>query len=182
MNTPRFDPTHAVKFNLSVGQIDLDGARVLVPPEALLQLCQAAGVESVRDFGRSIGTEVGRRLASRLGERLAGVSIDGVVDHFGGDLALLGLGDLGVERWGRALVFTLSGSPLGGQGDELVAAILEGALQRGAGRDARVLCLGRADELARFVVVSANTSDKVRSWLGEGAGFRDVIVRLQGDA
>ncbi len=179
MSTTRFDPSHAVKFNLAAGQIDLEGARMLVPPQALLALCKAAGEESVKDFGRSIGTEVGRRVASRLGDGFKGASIEGVVEHFGGDIALLGLGNLGVERWGRALVFTIEGSPLGEAGDALVSAVLEGALQRGAGRDVRVVFLTRADGVARFVALSAGTAGKASAWLSEGVAWADVVVRLQ---
>ncbi|HMR06645.1 MAG TPA: hypothetical protein PKA88_12730 [Polyangiaceae bacterium] len=179
MSTMRFDPSHAVKFNLAAGHIDLEGARVLVPPDALLELCTAAGAESVTDFGRRMGTEVGRRVAARLGDGIKGASIEGVVDHFGGDLALLGLGNLGIERWGRALIFTVEGSPLGAAGDALVAAVLEGAMQRGAGRDVRIVFLTREDTVARFAALSASTAGKASGWLSEGVAWGDVIVRLQ---
>ena len=37
--------------------------------------------------------------------------MEDVLDHLGGELALLGLGSLGLERWGRALVLTVEGAP-----------------------------------------------------------------------
>src|SRR5689334_2855860 len=116
MAESRFDPAQAVKFDFGTGQVSLDGAaRLLVPPDALLALCRGAGGEAARDFGRRLGTELGRRVSSRIGIDRA--SVDVVIEHLGGDLALLGLGSLGAERWGRALVLTVKSSPLGSEGD-----------------------------------------------------------------
>ena len=58
---------------------------------------------------------------------------------------MLGLGSLGLERWGRALVLTVDGGPFGQQLDRLLGAVLEGALQRAFGRDCRAVKLGRDD-------------------------------------
>ncbi len=182
MGSPRFDPAHAVKFDLARGRVEIDGARALVPVDALVELCKAAGEEAAKDFGRRLGTEIGRRVASRLGDGAVGASLEAVVEHLGGELALTGLGSLSLERWGRALLFVVSGSPLGGSGDALIAAVLEGALQRGMGRDASVVSLTRDDAQVRLLVVGAQGAEKARGLLDQGIVWSEVIARLQGGA
>jgi hypothetical protein len=172
-----FDPSQSVKFDFARGAVEIDGGNhLLVPTSALLALCRGAGVEAQRDFGRSLGTELGRRVASRI--RVNEASVETIVTHLGGDLALVGLGSLGVERWGRALVLTVTKSPLGREGDALLAAVLEGALQRAMARDVAVVPLSRENGHARLVVTNASAAGKVRAWLGEGVQWGDVLARL----
>jgi hypothetical protein len=175
-----FNPTHAVRFELGRGRVSLNSsegpeARVLVPADALRDLCASAGADTMKDFGRRLGTEIGRRVAARLG---TGSSVASMVEHLGGDLALAGLGSLGAEVWGQALVFTVTGSPLGKDGDSLLSAILEGAVQRALARDAAVVPIERTDERARLVVVSPTTAPRVRQWLAEGVSWGDALSRL----
>ena len=127
-----FCPEGAVSFDLGRGRVDLDGVapHVLVPVDALLDLCRAAGSEAPKDFGRRLGSEAGRRVAARLSDGLQDVAVETLVEHLGGDLALIGLGSMGTERWGSALVVTFSESPLGHAGEAILAAVVEGALQR----------------------------------------------------
>jgi hypothetical protein len=177
-----FNPTHAVRFELGRGTVSVNGSegpepRVLVPADALRNLCTSAGPEAMKDFGRRLGTEIGRRVATRLGK---GGSVAAIVEHLGGDLALAGLGSLGAEVWGQALVFTVTGSPLGKDGDSLLGAILEGAIQRALARDAAVVPIDRTDERARLVVVSPATASRVRQWLAEGVSWGDTLSRLSG--
>jgi len=181
MGTPRFDPTHSLEFNLDRGSVKLSGSleRVLLPADALAALLRGADAETRRDFARRLGTEAGRRVAERLD---AGASSEAVVEHLGGEVALMGLGALGVERWGRALVVTVTGSPLRAEGDELLAGLVEGALQRAFGRHTAVVALGRDDTLVRLLVVSSNAAELVRAWLAEGTSFGDVLARLNGSA
>jgi len=173
-----FNPTHAVRFEIARGRVSLDGAeaRVLVPAAALGKLCENAGPESVRDFGRNLGTEIGRRVASRLDG--GAPSVTALVEHLGGDMALSGLGSLTVEIWGRALVFAVTDSPLGKEGDVLLASVLEGALQRALARDTSLVELERSDGRVRFAVLSPKTADGVRKWLGQGVSWGDALARL----
>jgi hypothetical protein len=173
-----FNPTHAVRFEIGRGRVSVDGteARVLVPADALGRLCASAGVESIRDFGRSLGTEMGRRVASRL--ESSAPSVTALVEHLGGDLALAGLGSLAVEIWGRALVFAVADCPLESQGDLLLASVLEGAIQRALGRDAALVDLERSDGRVRFAVLSPKTAESVRAWLGQGVSWGDALARL----
>src|SRR5689334_22347123 len=113
----RFDPSQALTFDLAHGLVHLEGApsRLLVPADGLLVLARAAGPAAVATFGRSLGDAMGRRVASRLAEAegVRAATVEVVVEHLGGELALIGLGSLGLERWGRALVMVVDQSPLG---------------------------------------------------------------------
>ena len=178
----RFNPSGAVSFDLVRGRVDLGGDHILVAADALLDLCRAAGDEAVSDFGRRVGTPIGRRVADRLGDATGSASLEEVLDHLGGELALAGLGSLGLERWGRALVLTIDGGPFGSQLDILLAAVLEGALQRAFGRDCRAAKLGRDDRQVRFLIASHSSASKVSEWLGSGLSYGAVLARLQTNA
>ena len=187
MQGPRFDPTKAVTFDLEHGLIHLDGgpSRVVVPAEALLALCSAAGRHAAVAFGRAIGEAMGRRVAKRLGEVASdgtarGASVETVVDHLGGELSLGGLGSLGLERWGRAMVLVVDHSPLGRAGDMLLEAVLEGAVASATARPARAVLLGREEVRARFLVTGATAVAKVRAWIDSGTSWAEVIARLHG--
>ena len=174
----RFNPSGSVSFDLVRGRVDCGGEHVLVAADALVDLCRAAGDEAVSDFGRRLGTAVGRRIAERLGDGTASATMEEVLDHLGGELALAGLGSLGLERWGRALVLTVDGSPFGQQLDRLLAAVLEGALQRAFGRDCRAAKLMRDDRQVRFLITNASSAEKVAEWVGSGQSYGDVLARF----
>jgi hypothetical protein len=179
MGTPRFDPTHSLEFNLDRGSVKLSGSfeRVLLPADALAALVRGADSDTRRDFARRLGTEAGRRVAERLD---GSATPEAVVEHLGGEIALMGFGSLGFERWGRVLVITVQGSPLRAEGDEILAGVVEGALQRGFGRTAAVVPIQRDDSLVRLLVASAATAERARGWLGSGVSFGDVLARLNG--
>ncbi|MCC6551902.1 MAG: hypothetical protein IT372_02620 [Polyangiaceae bacterium] len=204
----RFDPSKAVTFDLESGLVHLDGApsRVLVPARALGALCAAAGPEATAAFGRELGAAMGRRLASRFaqsgsidesgaeapgageaGEAIRGperradvraASLEEVVDHLGGELALAGLGSLGLERWGRALVLVLDHCPLGAEAAGVAEAVLEGALEAAAGRPARALQVDRDADRARFLISGAPAVARVRAWLAAGVPWGEALVKL----
>jgi hypothetical protein len=181
----RFNPSGSVSFDLVRGRLDCGGDQVLVSADALVDLCRAAGDEAVSDFGRRLGTAAGRRIADRLGDAAAHATMEEVLEHLGGELALLGLGSLGLERWGRALVLTIDGGPFGQQLDRLLGSVLEGALQRAFGRDCHAAKLMRDDRQVRFLITSAASASKVSAWLGSGLSYGDALTRLQsrtGDA
>lgn len=174
----RFNPSGSVSFDLVRGRVDCGGDHVLVPADALVDLCRSAGDEAVSDFGRRLGTAAGRRVAERLGDT-SSASLEEVLEHLGGELALLGLGSLGLERWGRALVLTVDGGPFGQQLDRLLGAVLEGALQRAFARDVHATKLVRDDRQVRFLIASAAGAGKVNEWLGSGLSYGDALTRLQ---
>lgn len=182
MNHVPFDPSKAVTFDLARGLVQQEGAPagLIVPAEALAALALAAGPEAATTFGQSVGEAIGRRVASRLaaasGVRAAGAVA--VVEHLGGELAMTGLGSLGLERWGRALVLVIDQSPLGSAGDALLESVLTGALSAAAGEQPSVTMLEREGKRVRFLVTSRAGADKVRAWLDEGVSWGDALVRL----
>lgn len=182
MTHPPFNPAQSVQFDLGRGRVEFGDAvpRLLIPADALLELCRGASAEAQRDFGHRLGAEAGRRAASRLVGGAGRASIDAVVDHLGGDFALLGVGSFGIERWGRALIVTLTDSPLGTEGDSMLAAIIEGAIQRALSRDCHAVALGRSDGVARFAVLGRDAALSMRRWLGEGVAWTGALARLNG--
>jgi hypothetical protein len=188
---PRFDPSHAITFDLARGTVQLQGAplRVLVPADALVLLCRAAGPGPIAAFGRSIGEAMGRRVASRLsgagpgagqndGSAVRGATLETVVEHLGGEIALAGLGSLGLERWGRAMVMLIDQSPLGIEGDTLLETMLEGAIETATGKKVRARCLARDGVRARFFIGSERATYRVRAWLMQGVSWGEVLARL----
>lgn len=185
MTDLRFDPSKAVTFDLAHGLVHLEGApsRLLVPAEALGALARAAGPEAASAFGAAIGEAMGRRVAARLGEGgAASASVDVVADHLGGELALAGLGSLGIERWGRALVLVVDQSPLGEGGDRVLEAALASAVHAAAGRSVRVALLARDGVRARFLIGGEAAIEKTKRWIDEGVAWGDAIVRLHAPA
>jgi hypothetical protein len=194
----RYDPSKAVTFDLESGLIYLDSARspsaapprVLIPADALCALCVAAGPAAAAAFGRELGAAMGRRVAGRLAAPHpatpadpghAGVQaapLEVMVDHLGAELALAGLGTLGIERWGRALVVVLDRSPLGPQANALLEAILEGAVEASAGRAAAAVLLARDAVRARLFIGSGAAADRVRAWLAQGVSWGEALVKL----
>jgi hypothetical protein len=184
----RFDPSKAVTFDLTHGLVHLEGApsRVLVPAEALLALAAAAGAEATATFARTFGEAMGRRVAARFSDQseqsVSGTPVEVVVEHLGGELALAGLGSLGLERWGRAAVLVVDQSPLGAAGDGLLEGVLAGAVEAAAGRSVHALRLGRDGVRARFLLGGSAGTGRVRAWLAEGVPWGDALVRLRAPA
>lgn len=176
MAPPTFDPTHAVTFDLASGRVHLEDApsRVLVPADALLLLASAAGDPAARTFGAALGAPAGRRVARRLGDAKE-ATLGALIEHLGGELALLGLGSLGVERWGNALVLTLDHGALG---DPIASAILASALDAATGRSVQAVPLAKDGTRARFLVTGEAGAEKAKAWLAEGVSWGDVLVRL----
>jgi hypothetical protein len=175
--TPRFDPTRAIVYDLSRGQLhDDEGAsRLNLPAHLLLRLCEHAGLEGTVEFARALGEDLGRRVASRLGAEASVAGIEAWTEHLGGQVALLGLGNLSVEQWGRALVLRVGGMPSGL--DRILESVLEGALQRGIGRQVSLIGFSRGDEI-EFLVLSPETSHKARTLAQSGAGLGQVVEEL----
>ena len=72
---------------------------------------------------------------------------------------------------------TITDSPLGENGDPLIAAVLEGAIQRALARDAAVVRIERSNGRARLAALRLLTAESVRRWLGEGASRGDAPSR-----
>lgn len=179
MSVPAFNPAHAFRFELGRGQITTPGAgpRLLLPVDSVSHVLFSLADDARRDFAHSLGTELGRRAAERLGDVTQASPVE-VVDHLGGEWALMGLGSLGLELWGRALVFTVSGSPFGQQGDEFIAAVAEGAIGRGMGRHVVVVPIHRDGDQVRLLASSARAAELARELLQQGRGYGDILEEL----
>jgi hypothetical protein len=180
MSEPRFDPSLALKLDFGQGQVTLrgQGPCLVVPKGALLDLLSNAGDDATSNFGQQLGTEIGRRMVENLGSSIDTVSIESFVEHLGGEVALLGLGSLAVERWGHALVLVVDGAPAGETGVALASAVIAGALQRALSRDVAVVELMKSDSTVRLVVVSRAIGTEVRQWLSEQVPWGSVLTRL----
>ncbi len=186
-----FDPSEAVTFDLQFGHIHLDGApsRVMVPADALVALCAAAGEEETAAFGHAVGEAVGRRVGVRLAggtakrhEAVRAADLQAIVSQLGGELAVLGVGSLSAERWGKALVLVVDQSPLGEGGDNLLAQVLESALLALVDTPARVVRLQRDGVRVRFLVVSAAAAGGVRERLAAGESWGAIVAAMHGGA
>lgn len=181
--------TAPLRFDLNRGRIsNRDGdAFVLVPIAVMSELCRELSEDSLTSFGYAMGTEIGRRLQQRVSSPsdLPSATLNDVVAALGDELATAGLGTLGVELWGDALVFTLQDAVLSfgaaaglDRADSLIAALLAGVLMRAFSRDSNVVALGRTGRTARFVACNPATSEQVERWVSERASAAEVLARL----
>lgn len=175
--TPRFDPTRAIVYDLARGQFkDDEGAsRLNLPAHLILRLTSSAGTDAARDFAYSLGDELGRRVADRLGEDRSSAGIEAWAEHLGGQLALVGLGDLSVEQWGRALVLRVEGAPSGTT--LLLEGVIGGALQRGLGRQVSAVAFERESEV-EFLILSPGAAARAEELRAEGQGLGEVVEEL----
>jgi hypothetical protein len=184
MSQPPFDPTKAVTFDLVHGLVHLEDAptRLLVPASALATLAQAAGPEATTAFARALGEPLGIRVARRLsGEKGQGVreaTVDTVVDHLGGELALVGLGSLSLERWGKAMILVVDQCPLAGDAGGLLTGVLEAALRRATGSELQCVHLMRDRVRARMLITGGPAAEKARALLRDGVSWGEVLARL----
>lgn len=178
MDTSSFDPTRAVVFDLNRGQVTLNGgaAVLVIPAEVLAQLCAGLDVATVRQFGSMLGRHAGARVRARLSAALS-PTLEVMVDHLGGELSLAGLGSLVMERWGQALVVRIESCPLA-QGQELMSAYIEAALQAAVGREVVALVLERGASSIRLLLCSKGASMKVKGWLAGGTSWGDALAAL----
>ena len=178
-----FDPSKAVTFDLSSGQVHLEDepATQIVPAPALRALCESAGDDATRRFGRAVGGAMGRRVAARLAEdpsekkQLRSTTLDAFIEHMAGEFALAGLGRVSIERWGRALLFVVDH---GTATLAMIESVLEGVLKASTGRNAQCIRIMEQDPRARFLVTNPSAAGRVRSWLSEGASWGEALVRL----
>lgn len=188
-----FDPTRAIRFHLEDGHVELsDGQpQVLVPLEALMRL--VAGEPdgppgtAARELGHAIGAGVVERVASRLmigargfsaGDIIRAASLPTIVEHLGGELALLGLGSLRVERWGKAMLFVLDPCPFDARADDLLAGLFEAALSSAAGREVSAAVIERTGRSVRVLVGVERATERARFWASQGVRFAEIVARL----
>lgn len=169
-----FDPTRAVTFDLTSGQVHLHDKQSswIVPSAATAQLCAAAGEEATRVFGRAVGETMGRRLGERIGND---ASVEAFATQLAGELAIAGFGSLQVERWGKALVFAIDQTDTPAL---MTSSVIEGALKAATGRDVRCLRVAQEAGRSRFLVASDAAIEQVQAWLAQGQSWGEALVKL----
>lgn len=184
-----FDPKNAVTFDLPNGQVRLasghpeadNGRAVIVPAAALAALAAAAGDGPAHALGRAIGESLGARVKARLD--VSGGSLDAVLGELATELALVGLGTLSIERWGRALVLCVSDAPFAtASGDALLAAALSAMVSAASGREVHTTPLARDGRDLRVLVGNGASVERVQGWLTAGVAWGEAITRLHAPA
>lgn len=174
-----------LSFDLAEGLVRLDEEnRLVVPVAALVSLFRTASPAGRRAFGRAMGESIGHVAASRLAAHpemptaLVDVSPELALSELSAAWALAGLGALGLERWGRALLLVVTSSPLGEEGDELCESILESALFSATDKPARVAWIERREGTARFLVGNTKATEAVRKELERGTSWAEALRLL----
>jgi hypothetical protein len=177
MAGPTFDPNGAVRFDLKNGTAaDAKGARVVLVPSAALDALDDGTLERL---GGEVGRACGARLAGRLGGD-AGVrsaSLEAVVSHLAGELAVAGVGVVSLERWGRAMVAVVTNPSVAN--DAFLAAVLAGAIGAASGRDVAAAPLGRDRGAARYFIGASKTAEEVRELAGQGRAYAEIVASIQ---
>ncbi len=179
MAAPSFDSAQAVRFDLPRGSVRAGsgGETVLVVPSAALaELARSAPAAAAEAFARALGSAIGRRAVARMGDARA-ASLEEFVTQLAGEVALAGLGVLAIERWGRALVVVVEGSPLAGS---LMAPVVGSALEAATGRKVACALLSRDGETTRILIASDGAAARVRGWIASGTPWGDALGRLHG--
>lgn len=180
-----FEPEGAVEFDLPHGAVRAAGDRLMVVPATLLEeIAVTAGAPAAVTVARAIGTATGQRAALRMGgaEAARGATIETVLSHLTGELALSGVGAAHLERWGRALVLVLANTPV--RDDVAVAALVEGALAAVVDRPIATITLTRDAAGVRVLVASASGVLRAKELLERGVAWGEALTKIQarGDA
>src|SRR5437867_7250118 len=134
----------SLRLDLPKGSAELRGEPVVVlPAQALETLLRAAPSASRIDMGRDVGVAMGENVAKRMGGSggVRSSSTEEVVNALAVEIALAGLGEVSLERWGRAMVIGVSGGPLAKQ-TELLAGLVGGAISAATGSQASAVSIG----------------------------------------
>ncbi len=178
MAAPSFDAAHSIQFDLGRGNVRAGDEQVLlVPASALAHLTTVASPEANEALGRALGAAIGRRARGRLQE-VQEASIEMVVTQLAGEAALAGIGSLSIERWGRAVVVLVEGSPLA---HSLMAPLVASALEAIFGRAVWCTLLSKEAPHARVLVASERGVERARDWVASGIPWGDALARLQGE-
>ncbi len=179
MMAPSFDSTHAVRFDLASGSVRAAGQDerlVLLPAAALANLLLYASADAGVALGRALGESIGRRVAARIGATEP--SVEQFATQLAGEAALAGVGVLGLERWGRALVVVIEQSPLA---VPLLAPLVGAAVEAASGRkNVGSVLLVHDDGASRVLIASERGIERVRAWMMAGTPWGDALVKLHG--
>lgn len=176
-----FDPSGAVDFDVKSGAAsDARGARLVLVPATALEALERPAPGALAHLGSEVGRGCGSRVAARLGgdSGVRDATLELVITHLAGELAIAGVGAVHLERWGRAMVIVVSNP--GVSSDGFICATLSGAINAAAGRDVAIAPLGReGGTTARYFVGTPQTVTKAKSLVSQGKSWSDVLGILQ---
>lgn len=181
MTDSAFDPGGFYEFDLGRGTVRTQaGGRVVVLSDNVLApLVSAAASQGDLTAVRRLGKQLGEQIVANAGGDVEGAPADQVLGHAAAVLGLFGWGRLGLERWGDALVATLSDMPVLDDAQLGIAALLGGVFTSLGGRE--VACV--PIENAKFLLVDPGIADRVWSWAQDGMRIAGIVDRLvQGEA
>jgi hypothetical protein len=183
MPGPAFDPNGSVRFDLKRGAAsDVKGARLVLVPSSAVEAMEQSHPAAATQLGAELGRACGARVAGRLGgdSGVRNATLEVVVSHLAGELAVAGIGSVVIERWGRAMVIVVTNPSV--SGDVFIGAVLAGAIRGATSRDVATASLGKHQGAMRFFVGSKNTADKVSDLVARGTSHGEVLASIQGGA
>jgi hypothetical protein len=172
-----FDPGGFYEFDLSRGAVmSRDGLRVLVLSDTVVAPLVSAAVKN-GDLTpvRRLGRQIGHLVKESMGGEATHAVPEEVLGHAASCLALFGWGRLGLERWGDALVATLSEPPELDEDHLGVAALLGGLFSEITGRE--VACVP-TDRDGGFILVDPTVAEQVWAWSKSGDGVGAILQKM----
>ena len=175
-------------FDLASGSVRLTAGEPQVLVSASIVGSLVASAPNAREMGRLIGADLAGRARIRRAmtgggaseETMRSLTLGDVVDLLGGELAILGLGNLRSERWGAALLFVLDPCPLDTRADGFLAGIIESAVASAGGRDLRAAVLEHEGRTVRMLICNEVAMKRAEALRADGLPFTGIVSRLQG--
>lgn len=180
MPGPAFDPNGAVRFDLTNGSAsDARGTKFVLVPSSALEALDRTTPGALAHIGSEVGRACGARILAKLGaeSEVRAATLDVIVTHLAGELAIAGLGAVSLEQWGKALVVVLNSPNVNSDG--FLAAALAGAVSVAAGRDVCMIPIGREGTTARFYIGTQQTMIRCRSLVSSGKTWMEILQALQ---
>lgn len=180
MPGPAFDPNGAVRFDMTNGAAsDTRGVKFVLVPAGALEALERTTPGALAHLGGEVGRACGSRILAKLGGEsgVRGATLDVIVTHLAGELAIAGLGSVSLEQWGKALVVVIANPNVNSDG--FLAAALSGAIGASAGRDVSMIPIGREGNVARFYIGTQQTMIRCRSLVSSGKTWMEILQALQ---
>ena len=180
MPGPAFDPIGAVRFDMTNGSTsDSRGVNFVLVPAAALEALDRTTPGALAHLGSEVGRACGARIVAKLGDeaQVRSATLDVIVTHLAGELAIAGLGSVSVEQWGKALVVVLANPTVNSDG--FCAGALAGAVSVASGREVCMVPIGRDGNVARFYIGTQQTMIRCRSLVSSGKTWMEILQALQ---
>lgn len=179
MPGPAFDPKGAVRFDMTNGAAsDARGTKFVLVPTSALEALDRTTPGALAHIGAEVGRACGARIVAKLGgeSEVRAATLDVVVTHLAGELAIAGLGSVTLEKWGKALVVVLTNPTVNSDG--FCAAALAGAVSMAVGREVFMVPIGREGNVVRYYIGTQQTMIRCRSLVSSGKTWMEIIQQL----